>query len=55
MTLINEEGIQKIVDEVYLENKEKLETFIKNGPRLSYTINDDNENILVEGFLRFFI
>lgn len=54
LQILKSDDIQKIVDEIVLKDSSKLTEFIKNSPRLTYTLETENDPVLIEGFLRFF-
>jgi hypothetical protein len=55
LSLLKTKEINKILDEIYLTQINIFKDFLKNNPKLSYTIKLEDKTIEVDGFLRFFI
>lgn len=49
------EDLQKIINEISIQDEKILKQFIKSAPHLYYSMEQNGEKIEIEGFLRFFI
>lgn len=54
LTLIKSSEMQKLIDNISVNNANKFQEFIQQGPSLKYTIETESDPIILEGFLRFF-
>ena len=55
LKILKSDEVEKIINEITIKDSTQFFNFIKNYPKLTYTVETETGPIVIEGFLRFFI